>query len=333
MSDQAKKLRSIINQQLNDNSQSEVPTETNEAISTIPQVSGNEHLSLKEDFESTTLLQSQDEVQVSKQTCQSPKPIVSKSSNGINFSKQINFITMVSNQSQQVNILTILKTAIHLHHLGENVCIIDVDGNLMKACISSHEQIPTLTDVVNQNCLVDDAMLNVSNKIKVIKSGDFNFNQISNLEDVSSRLEFLKEFDFILINVGTDINHISMIPCMMAEDLVIMSSPEIEDIKETYALLKTLDKHNIKPVIHVLFNQVTNITQARRGFNLLVDLTQKFLDLKILSIGCIRQVSNDNSSLKQIRLLATKIQKIRLSTKQSTSVQDMILKLIQLSSK
>lgn len=333
MSDQAKQLRSIINQQLNDNSQSEVPAVINEAVSTIPQVSGNEHLSLKEDFESTTLLQSQDEVKVSKQTCQSSERIVSKLSNGIKFSKQINFITIASDQSQQVNILTILKIAIRLHHLGENVCIIDVDGNLMKSCISSHEQISTLTDIVNKNSLVDDAMLNVSNKIKVIKSGDFNFNQISDLEDASSRLEFLKEFDFILFNVGTDINNISMIPSMMSENLVIMLSPKIEEIKETYELLKTLDKHNIKPVIHVLFNNVSNVKQARRSFYLLVDLIQNFLDLKILSMGCIKQVLSHNSSSEQIRLLATKIKNIPLLNKQSTTVEDMILKLLKLSSK
>ena len=115
--------------------------------------------------------------------------------------------------------------------------------------------------------------------------------------------------------------------------MTINQGSKIEDIKETYAILKTLDKHNIKPVIHVLFNQISNITEARRGFNLLVDLTQKFLDLKILSIGWIRQLSNDSSSSKQIRLLATKIQEIPLSTEQSTNVQDMILKLINLSSK
>lgn len=331
MNDQATKLRAIIDQQMKLNSEPEELTESEQGggfasdirSDSIP-IYKDSQLSQKEELNDETL-EPYPPSQGQNQECIPEKQ------------REIGVLAIASNHLGSTNASFVLNLGIQLQSLGKNVCMIDVDGSLFNY-LNQDDYAPTLTDVINQRKTLLEAMINGPQHVKLIKSGDFIFNNPLTEELLRKQLDLLSEIDLVLINTDTNLSRANMISFILAQEIVLISMPDVAAVKDTYSLLKIINSYQVKPVVRMLFERVPNVQAAQKGFQLLAELTERFLDLNISSVGDVNLKISESlnseqlQSREEMRLLADNLQQLPLLRSQCPTMQEVINKLIRLCS-
>lgn len=345
MNDQATKLRSIIDQRMKLNSEPRESTELEQDsvfVSDIMMESktiykdGQLRLEGQTDDINHEVPEQYSPLEGELNTSevyleQNPESILEKQ-------REIGVLAIASNHLMSTSVSFVLNVGIQLQSLGKNVCIIDVDGSLFNYLNQDNHEGATLTDVINQRKPLSEVMINGPQQVKLIKSGDFIFNTPLTEELLRKQLEPLSDIDFILINTDTNLSRATMISFILAQELVLISMPDVSGIKDTYSLLKIINNYEVKSIVRVLFERVPNVQAAQKGFKLLMELKEHFLDLNISSLGYVNSKVSVSSSSEQlqsheeIRFLANNLQQLPLLGGQPTTIQEVIHKLIQLCS-
>lgn len=339
MNDQATKLRAIIDQQMKLNSEPEESIESDQeagfASDIIPDaipIYKDSQLSQKEELKDEALEPYpplQEKFNISEASLEQNQNSIPEKK------REIGILTIASNHLMTTNASFVLNLGVELQSLGKNVCIIDVDGSLFNYLNQAHHS-PTLTDVINQKKTLSEVMLNGPQHVKLMKSGDFIFNTPLTENELQKQLELLGEIDLILINTDTNLSRANMISFILAQELVLISTPDIAAIKDTYSLLKIINSYQFKSVVRILFERIPNAQAAEKGFQLLTELTEHFLEINISSLGDINSKISESLNYEQlqshdeIRLLADYLQKLPLLRSQQMTITEVINKLIRL---
>lgn len=338
MNDQATKLRAIIDQQMKLNSESKELSKQEKGTELVsdslldsnpihPESQSNKKEVLKDQVLEADSLE-QEGLNISDIAFeQAQKSIAIKQ-------KEIGILAIASNHLMSMNASFVVKLGVQLQRLGKNVCIIDVEGSLFNHLNQAHH-CPTLTDVINQKSTLSEALIDGPQHIKLMKSGDLIFNQTLNEEALNQQLNLLSEIDLILIHTDTNVSRVNMISFILAQELVLISMPDVATLKDTYSLLKIINSYQFKSVVRMLFERVPNVQEAQKGFQLITELTEHFLEIKISSLGDINSKVSEyesSQSFEEIRVLADHLQRLPLLRRQQITIKDVINNLIRLCS-
>jgi flagellar biosynthesis protein FlhG len=189
--------------------------------------------------------------------------------------------------------LTTIHLALSWQNLGKDVLIIDGDLGLanIDVVLGLHAK-RNISDVIEGNCELEDIALDGPYGIKVLPSGS-GITSLSNLTGVqrhllSSKLnKYIKSFDVAIIDNGAGINSNVIEFSKIAEQTVVVTTPEPHAITDAYALIKVLSEstpgHNFK----LLVNMSKTPKEAENVYNRLSEVARQFLGIQVNFLGSV----------------------------------------------
>ncbi len=197
-----------------------------------------------------------------------------------------------------------INLAVTLSAMGLKVVILDADFGL--ANIDVLFGIATkysLADVISGEKNILEVLTEGPNNIKFISGGSgvedlvkLNDDQLLNFVNNIALLD--KAFDVILIDTGAGLSESVMKFVMASDEVLIVTTPEPTSITDAYALIKMVCKKDKEKEIKVVINRAENGFEAEEVFNRLKLVSEKFLGLKLTSVG---YVFKDDSVVKAVK--------------------------------
>ena len=105
--------------------------------------------------------------------------------------------------------------------------------------------------------------------------------------------------DIILIDTGAGLADSVMNFVMAADEVILVTTPEPTSITDAYALIKMVSKRDKNKCIKLVVNRAEDNAEAREILNKLTVVSERFLSLKIKSLGYVLQ---DEYVIKAVKL-------------------------------
>jgi len=230
--------------------------------------------------------------------------------------KQANPLTSIKKENAKVITVTsgkggvgktniTINLAIALSQLGCRVVILDADFGLAN--------IDVLFGIIPKYTLVD-VIYNRKNILEVLSDGPRNIKFISGGSGVEELVKLEKNqldrfiqnivlldkiADIILIDTGAGLSDNVLSFVMAADEVLLVTTPEPTSITDAYAMIKMISHRNKNTIIKVIVNRAENINEANEILDKLVLVADKFLSVKIQSLGYIL---HDEMVIKAVKL-------------------------------
>lgn len=184
-----------------------------------------------------------------------------------------------------------VNLAIALSQKGYRVIIIDADLGLSNVDVV-FGIVPkyTLLDSVNGERGILDILCDGPSNIRFI-SGGSGVRELIHLDKNSldafiANMSLLDHIaDYILIDTGAGLSDTVMNFVLSAEEVLLVITPEPTSITDAYALVKTVSHTKKDCVINVLINRADNENEARSVFNNFSMVADRFLGMKLDTLG------------------------------------------------
>lgn len=209
-------------------------------------------------------------------------------------SKRLRVVSISSGKGGVGKTSFTLNLGLALTQLGQRVQLFD--GSLGLGNIDVHLGLTSnssIRDFFNQRKRFLEIVLEDPHGISIIPAGS-GFPELTNL-DFSQRIALLNEidsiaeqFNFILIDVGPGISSNVLFFNMVAQESVIVVTPEPTSIANAIVLIKTLLTKHVKSCFMVLVNLVANENEARELFKkFVVTIDQYLINVSIDYLGFV----------------------------------------------
>ncbi len=198
-----------------------------------------------------------------------------------------------------------VNLAIALSEMGKRVTILDADFGLANIDVLLGI-IPkyTLVDVINNDKNILEVLCDGPKNIKFISGGSgveelikLDKDQVEKFVTNIALLDKLS--DVILIDTGAGLSDNVMSFIMAADDVVLVTTPEPTSITDAYALIKMVSNRDKNKTIKVIVNRAESVNEANDILNKLSMVTEKFLTIKLYSLGFILQ---DEMVIKAVKM-------------------------------
>jgi flagellar biosynthesis protein FlhG len=189
--------------------------------------------------------------------------------------------------------LTTIHLAASLSAAGLKVLILDGDMGLANVDVMlGITPRFTIYDVIEGHARIQDIILDGPHGIRIIPSGSGirDLTRLSYIQKVSLQQELAKldeEIDVMLIDTGAGISDTVMHLIEMADEALVVTTPEPHAMTDAYAAIKVILEDNPKKTIHLAINQVQSETEALKVYQRISDVAQRFLRTAIHYAGCV----------------------------------------------
>lgn len=198
-----------------------------------------------------------------------------------------------------------INLGIALSELGLRVIILDADFGLANIDVL-FGIIPklSLADVIHDRKNILEILSDGPKNIKFI-SGGSGVEELVKLDKIQlerfvSNIALLDKIaDVILIDTGAGLSDNVMSFVMAADEVLLVTTPEPTSITDAYALIKMISNRDKNKTIKVIVNRADNESEANELINKLSMVSEKFLSLKLLSLGYILQ---DDAVTKAVKM-------------------------------
>ncbi|OLS03755.1 MinD/ParA family protein [Tissierella creatinophila] len=202
-----------------------------------------------------------------------------------------------------------INLAIKLQQKGQKVLILDADIGMINANILLGIGAQAdLSEVINGSATFRDIIIQGPQGINLINGGTDLF-LIESLhkteqEEIIKTLEAMGEYDIILIDNGAGINKHTLTFSSFADDIILVTTPEPTALTDAYRILKANSLYNVKKSASVVINQIVDINQGEESFTKLRNTCEKFLNIKLESLGFIfNDIRVNKSIMEQVPLV------------------------------
>jgi len=198
-----------------------------------------------------------------------------------------------------------INLAICLSELGYRVIILDADFGLANVDVL-FGMVPkyTLLDMIEDRKNIFEVLSDGPKNIKFI-SGGSGVEALVKLEKdqldkfVSNIALLDKISDIILIDTGAGLSDTVMSFVMAADEVLLVTTPEPTSITDAYALIKMVSNRDRNKKIRVIVNKAESANEANDILNKLSLVSEKFLSMKLHSLGFVLQ---DEAVIKAVKL-------------------------------
>ncbi len=219
--------------------------------------------------------------------------------------KNAKVITITSGKGGVGKTNITINIAIALSKMGYRIVILDADFGLAN--------IDVLFGMIPKYTLVD-VIHNKKNIIEVLSDGPLNIKFISGgsgveeliklekpqLDRVVDNISLLDKIaDIILIDTGAGLSDTVMNFVMAADEVILVTTPEPTSITDAYALIKMVSNRDKDKMIRVVINRAESLNEAIDILSKLSLVSEKFLSLKLHSLGYIIQ---DEMVIKAVKM-------------------------------
>ena len=219
------------------------------------------------------------------------------------------------------------------------VLLIDADMGLANVDLMTGVFAPhTIEEVLNGRASIFDALIEGPEGLTILpaSSGIGHIFEIKTGNEVLFKKELLKlehAFDIIFIDTGAGISANVIDFVFMAEEVIVIMTPEPTAFADAYAMVKLVSMQKPEMKIGVVINIIKNENEAERIFSKFNEIVKRFLDKSIIFRGSIvfddavsqavmRQVplallAGSSPSMQSIRRIARNILGIKIAKKRT----------------
>jgi len=181
-----------------------------------------------------------------------------------------------------------------LYDLGFKVALFDADIGLANLDVLLRVNAKkNIFNVLKGECELKDIAINIEDNFVLIpgESGKdiLKYANEANLSSFFSQLDFLKEFDFFIIDTSAGIDVRVQTFLDAADDVIVVTVPEPAAITDAYAMIKVIsEKRNL---VYMILNEVANEKEARNVFKTIFNVAQKNInkEFRLQLLGYIQK--------------------------------------------
>ena len=184
-----------------------------------------------------------------------------------------------------------INLALSLMKEGFRVVILDADFGLanIEVALGATPKF-TLLDVLENRKNILEVIQNAPNNVRFISggSGITKLSKVSreDLDVFTKNMGLLDSFfDVVLVDTGAGISDNVLNFILAADDVFLITTPEPTSITDAYALLKLIAGSKYEKEINLVINRTRGELEGIKVFHNLLDVTQKFLGIKIKLLG------------------------------------------------
>jgi len=192
-----------------------------------------------------------------------------------------------------------------LHSLGFKVALFDADIGLANLDVLLRVNAKkNIFNVLKGECELKDVAVDIEKGFTLIpgESGEdiIKYADEKNLSNFFTQLDFLKDYDFFIIDTSAGIDKRVQVFLEAADDVIVVTVPEPAAITDAYAMIKVLSEK--KDIIYMILNEVSSEKEARNVFKTIFDVAKSNLksDFRLQMLGFIQKSKIiTNSSIKR----------------------------------
>lgn len=185
----------------------------------------------------------------------------------------------------------VTNLAVALHRCGRRVAVVDCDFGLGNAHLLFGTN-PRLTmhHLLSGVASIEEVMAATPHGPTLVAGGS----GISSLAELEERhFEVLakglgavaRAHDVVLLDCAAGLSAQSLLTILAAEQLVLVTNPEIAALTDAYALIKCLARQARLPDLHLVVNRVPEAGQGRPTFDRLAEVTRRFVGRSLHYVG------------------------------------------------
>ncbi|MCJ7618303.1 MAG: HDOD domain-containing protein [Desulfobacterales bacterium] len=201
-----------------------------------------------------------------------------------------------------------VNLAIQIATLGYRTCLFDADLGLanVNILLGLYPEY-NLEDVILSHRGLKDVTIRNHEGIDIIP-GSSGMEKIANLqpderEHLIQSFSELDEYDFLLFDTSAGISRNVISFCLASSEVIVVITPEITSLTDSYALLKILCLNGFKGSVRVVVNQCRSTLIAKRVYTKFGQTVKKFLPIDVVPLGVIVHDSNVEEAVKYQRAL------------------------------
>lgn len=212
---------------------------------------------------------------------------------------------LVSKNNHQIKIYSVIsgkggvgKTnfainfAIKLQQAGKRVLIMDADIGMSNANILLGIELHhNLCDTMEGEMQLKDIIEKGPNGVDLISGGAdlFLLETLDTLkqQQVIDELSELGEYDILIIDNGAGISKQSLTFTILADEIILITTPEPTAITDAYRVLKAISNNKLKNKVKVVINQIHDLSSGEEAFNKLLIASEQFLKVDLENVGFI----------------------------------------------
>lgn len=203
----------------------------------------------------------------------------------------------------------VANLGISFSRMGKKVLIFDADlglGNLDILLGLAPKY--NLSQVISGEKKFKDILIEAPGEMSILpaSSGIHEFTKLTESQQIRIIRELnsiLDEFDILLIDTAAGISSDVMYFNTIAEEIIVVVSPEPTSITDAYALMKVLSIKYSATKFKLLINQSRDINEAKRVFKQLRLVTDRFINISLEYLGHIEYDGNVTTSVKNQRAI------------------------------
>lgn len=185
----------------------------------------------------------------------------------------------------------VTNLAVALHRAGRRVVVVDCDFGLGNAhLLFGVNPRLSMQHLLSGMATVSEVLCSTPHGPGLIAGGS-GVSSLAELEECHFEVlarslgALAKEHDVLLLDCAAGLSPQSLLTILAADQLVLVTNPEIAALTDAYALVKCLARQPRVPDIHLVVNRVTELGQGRPTFDRLAEVTRRFVGRSLHYIG------------------------------------------------
>ena len=203
-----------------------------------------------------------------------------------------------------------VNLGISLAKMGMKVLLLDGDlglanVNVLMGIIPDHN----IYDVIRGKKNLRQIVISTSFGLDIVAGA----NGVSQLADISeekrseflAQLEDLDDYDLMIIDTGAGIGSNVVSLAMASDEILVVTTPEPTAITDAYAMIKSIIVHDANKPVRLVVNRVPSATEARRVADRIKNITLRFLNTNIDTLGFVFEEELVRKSIQSQRPLVS----------------------------
>ena len=181
-----------------------------------------------------------------------------------------------------------------LHSLGFKVALFDADIGLANLDVLLKVNTKkNIFNVLKGECDLKDVAVEIEEGFVLIpgESGEdiIKYANEANLSNFFTQLDFLNDFDFLIIDTSAGIDKRVQVFLDGADDVLVVTVPEPAAITDAYAMIKVISEK--RDLMYMVLNEVANEKEAKNVFQTIFNVAKKNIqkEFRLQLLGFIQK--------------------------------------------